>query len=63
MERLLLLCGAICASATKRTDELVHPPRQVDGAVSEGVFFRRGYHSCEFGIVVHMNSLVQDKLC
>lgn len=52
MKRLLLLCGALCASATKTTDEPSLTPRQVDGAVSEGVFFRRGFHSCESEIVV-----------
>lgn len=52
MKRLLLLCGALCASATKRTDESAHTARQADGAVAEGVFFRRGFHSCECQIVV-----------
>lgn len=50
MKRLLLLCGALCASATKRTDEPSFVSRQADGAVSEGVFFRRGYHSSESAI-------------
>lgn len=53
MKRLLVLCGALCASATKRTDELAsHVPRQVDGAVSEGVFFRRGFHSCKSEVLM-----------
>lgn len=51
MKRLLLLCGALCAYASKRTNEPSLTPRQVDGAVSEGVFFRRGFHSCEYEIV------------
>lgn len=52
MKRLLLLCGALGASATKRTAESAHTARQADGAVSEGVFFRRGFHSCECQIVM-----------
>lgn len=53
MKRLLVLRGALCASAAKRTDELASPvPRQVDGAVSEGVFFRRGFHSCKSEVVM-----------
>lgn len=53
MKRLLLLCGALCACATKRTNEPSLMPRQVDGAVSEGVFFRRGFHSCELKSSCH----------
>lgn len=52
MKRLLLLCGALRASATKGKDEPPLVARQVDGAISEGTYFRRGYHSCEskFGV-------------
>ncbi|KAJ0103853.1 kelch repeat protein [Diaporthe amygdali] len=45
MKRLLLLCGALRASATKGKDEPPLVARQVDGAISEGTYFRRGYHS------------------
>lgn len=60
MKRLLMLCGALCASATKRTDELAsHVSRQVDGAVSEGVFFRRGFHSCKSEVLMSNFHAVQ----